>query len=85
MAPQHHHARARIAWRKSLVEQGLAGATIRARRAALSSLYEYLCDHHAVPFNPVKGVSRPKVETYEGKTPAISDAQVRACSRPPRD
>ena len=67
-----------IAWRKSLVERKLAGATIRAKLAALSSLYQYLCDRHAVPFNPVKGVSRPKVETQEGKTPAISDAQVRA-------
>jgi integrase/recombinase XerD len=73
-----------IAWRKSLVEQGLSGATIRARLAALSSLYEYLCDHHAVPFNPVKGVSRPKVETTEGKTPAISDAQVRALLEAPK-
>ena len=56
-----------IAWRKSLVDQGLSGATIRARLAALSSLYEYLCDHHAVPFNPVKGVRRPKVETTEAR------------------
>ena len=27
--------------------------------------------------NPVKGVKRPKVETYEGKTPAIGDYQAR--------
>jgi integrase len=37
-----------------------------------------------VPFNPVKGVSRPKGETYEGKTPAISDAQVRALLDAPK-
>ena len=73
-----------IAWRKSLVERKLAGATIRAKLAALSSLYNYLCDRHAVPFNPVKGVSRPKVETQEGKTPAISDAQVRALLTAPK-
>ena len=28
--------------------------------------------------NPVKGVARTKVDSYEGKTPAISDAQVRS-------
>ena len=27
--------------------------------------------------NPVKGVKRPQVETYEGKTPAIGDHQAR--------
>ena len=37
-----------------------------------------------MPFNPVKGVSRPKVETHEGKTPAISDAQVRALLTAPK-
>ena len=73
-----------IAWRKSLVDRKLAGATVRARLAALSSLYEYLCDHHAVPFNPVKGVSRTKTEGHEGKTPALSDAQVRALLEAPK-
>jgi len=43
-----------------------------------------LCDRHAVPFNPAKGVSRPKIDSYEGKTPAISDAQVRALLTAPR-
>jgi hypothetical protein len=28
---------------------------------------------HAVTHNPVKGVKRPKVESYEGKTPALGD------------
>ena len=43
----------------------------RRKLAALSSLDEYLCDRNTVPHNPVRGVTRPKVETYEGKTPAI--------------
>jgi site-specific recombinase XerD len=43
-----------------------------------------LSDRHAVPFNPVKGVSRPKIDSYEGKTPAISDAQVRALLTAPK-
>jgi len=67
-----------IAWRKTLIRRQLAGPTIRAKLAALSSLFEYLCERNAITHNPVKGVSRPKVEGYEGKTPAVSDAQVRA-------
>ena len=73
-----------IAWRKTLMAKSFTGATIRAKLAALSSSYQYLCDKHAVPFNPVKGVSRPKIDSYEGKTPAISDAQVRALLTAPK-
>jgi len=73
-----------IAYRDELTQRKLAGATIRRKLAALSSLYEYLGDRNAVPVNPVKGVARPKVETYEGKTPAISDAQVRALLAAPQ-
>ena len=60
-----------------------AGATIRRKLAALSSLFEYLCDHNAVTHNPVKGIKRPKVETYEGKTPALSDDQARMLLKSP--
>ncbi len=66
-----------IAWRKSLEQRELGGATIRRKLAALSSLFEYLCEQNAVTHNPVKGVKRPQVETYEGKTPAIGDHQAR--------
>ena len=73
-----------IAYRDELLRRGLQGATIRRKLAALSSLYEYLCDRNAVAVNPVKGVARPKVESTEGKTPAISDAQVRALLNAPQ-
>lgn len=66
-----------LAWRQDLEARPLGGATIRRKLAALSSLFEYLCNAHAVPTNPVKGVARPRSEGYEGKTPALSDAQVR--------
>jgi site-specific recombinase XerD len=56
----------------------LGGATIRGKLAALFSLFEHLCDANAVTHNPVKGVKRPKVESYEGKTPALGDGQARA-------
>ncbi len=66
-----------IAWRDGLGEQILSGTTIRHRMAALSSLFQYLCDKNAVTHNPVKGVKRPRSETDEGKTPALADHQAR--------
>ncbi len=70
-----------IAWRDELgdrpADERLSGTTIRHRMAALSSLYQYLCDKNAVRHNPVKGIKRPKVESDEGKTPAIADHQAR--------
>lgn len=75
-----------LAWRADLERQGLAGSTIRRKLAALASLYDYLCEANAVTHNPVKGVKRPKVESYEGKTPALGDAQARALlAAPPAD
>src|SRR5690348_5451144 len=72
-----------LAWRKDLERRGLAGSSVRRKLAALSSLFEYLCDANAVTHNPVKGVRRPKVEGYEGKTPALGDAQARHLLRLP--
>ena len=66
-----------LAWRKDLEGRELTGGTIRRKLAALSSLFEYLSEANAVTHNPVKGVRRPKVESYEGKTPALGDAQAR--------
>jgi site-specific recombinase XerD len=67
-----------IAWRDDLKYRELSGTTIRHRLAALSSLFEYLCDRNAVTHNPVKGIKRPSVEGYQGKTPAIGDHQARS-------
>jgi len=72
-----------IAWRKQLEGRQLGGATIRRKLAALSSLFEYLCEKNAVTHNPVKGVKRPKVDSYEGKTPALGDHQARALLHAP--
>jgi site-specific recombinase XerD len=66
-----------IAWRDDLGDRILSGTTIRHRLAALSSLFQYLCDKNAVTHNPVKGVKRPKNESEEGKTPALGDHQAR--------
>ncbi|MCY0853660.1 hypothetical protein [Cupriavidus sp. D39] len=55
----------------------LAGATIRRKLSALSSLYDYLCERHAVEGNPVAGTKRPRIDSHEGKTPALGDGQAR--------
>lgn len=67
-----------LAWRRDLERRSLAGATIRRKLAALSSLFEALCEANAVQGNPVDGVKRPKVASQEGSTPAIGDHQARA-------
>jgi site-specific recombinase XerD len=77
-----------IAWRDDLAKRmpSLSSQTIRHRLAALSSLFEYLCDKNAVTHNPVKGVRRPPVESYEGKAPALGDHQARELlDAPPAD
>lgn len=66
-----------LAWRTDLEQRALAKSTVRRKLAALSSLFNYLSDANAVQNNPVDGVKRPKVDTYEGKTPTISDIQAR--------
>jgi site-specific recombinase XerD len=48
-----------IALRDDLGNRTLTGTTMRHRMAALSSLFQYLCDKNAVTHNPVTGVKRP--------------------------
>lgn len=62
-----------LAWRKELEDRGLAGASIRRKLSAVASLFDHLCDSHAVGHNPLRGVQRPKADVHEGKTPAIGD------------
>lgn len=47
-----------LAWRTELERQALSGASIRRKLAALSSLFEYLCEVNSVATDPVKGVKR---------------------------
>jgi site-specific recombinase XerD len=67
-----------LTWRRDLERRGLASATIRRKLAALSSLFNALCEANAVAGNPAEGVKRPKVASQEGATPAIGDHQARA-------
>jgi site-specific recombinase XerD len=67
-----------LAWRAQLETRGLAGATIRRKLAALASLFDHLLENNAVAGgNPVHGVKRPRVESNEGKTPALGDDQAK--------
>lgn len=72
-----------IAWRKVVETRGAQPATIRRKLAALSSLFEYLCENNSITHNPVKGVKRPRAELNEGKTPALGDGQARALLNAP--
>ena len=72
-----------LAWRTELETRCLAGATLRRKLAALASMFDYLLERNALAFNPVDGVKRPKVESNEGKTPALSDPQARALLEAP--
>jgi len=66
-----------IAWRKDLEIRECSPTTIRRKLSSLSSLFDFLCERHAVPHNPVKGVQRPKEDSNEGKTAALGDDQAR--------
>ncbi|MGX0891163.1 site-specific recombinase XerD [Pseudomonas sp. ADAK2 TE3594] len=68
-----------LAWRADLEQRGLAGATIRRKLAALASFFDHLLESNAVAGgNPVHGVKRPKIDSSEGKTPALGDHQAKA-------
>lgn len=72
-----------IAWRKDMEKRELSPATIRRKLSALSSLYDYLCDHNAVLGNPVDGVKRPLANGNEGSTPALGEKQARSLLEAP--
>jgi integrase/recombinase XerD len=74
-----------IAWRNDLDTRRLAPGSVRRKMSALSSLYAFLTDKNAVSTNPVKGIKRPKVDCYEGKTPAIADKEARQLMNLPPD
>jgi len=81
-----------ITWRDELARRENASgrrkigdSTIRHRLAALSALFEYLCEKNAVTHNPAKGVERPKTESGEGKTPALGDHQARELLAAPQE
>ncbi len=73
-----------IAWRDHVKRRGLSANTVRHRLAALSSLFDYLCDRNAVTNNPVQGVKRPRADGTTARTPALGDAQARQLLEAPQ-
>jgi site-specific recombinase XerD len=72
-----------IAWRKQLETRTLEASTVRRKLSAVASLFDYLCERNAVPFNPADGVKRPNQGTNEGKSPALGDAEAKALLEAP--
>lgn len=72
-----------IAWRKQLETRALEAATVRRKLSAVASLFDYLCESNAVPFNPADGVKRPNQGANEGKSPALGDEQAKALLEAP--
>ena len=72
-----------LSWRHHLQAQGLSPSTQRRKLAALSSLLEHLVDEQLIPTNPARGVRRPRLESHEGKTPALSLEQAQALLEAP--
>jgi integrase/recombinase XerD len=72
-----------IAWRKQLETRTLEASTVRRKLSAVASLFDYLCECNAVPFNPADGVKRPNQGTNEGKSPALGDVEAKALLEAP--
>ena len=72
-----------IAWRKQLEVRSLEAATVRRKLSAVASLFDYLCECNAVPFNPADGVKRPNQGANEGKSPALGDSEAKAILEAP--
>jgi len=74
-----------IAFRDYLQRQELAAATIRRKIAAISALFDHLCNTNSVRYNPCSGVKRPTEGANEGKTPALSNIQAKKLLTAPRE
>ena len=66
-----------ILWRDTMKQNGMSNSTICHRLSALKSLFNHLCEKQLVQFNPVQGVTYPKVNKTTVSTPAFSTEQAR--------
>lgn len=72
-----------LSWRDNLISSNSSNRTVNNRMAALSSLFNHLCEKQIIHTNPVKGLKRPKVDQCMVKTPALTVIQVRAILNSP--
>jgi site-specific recombinase XerD len=67
-----------LVWRARLEKLSLSPATRRRKLAALASLFDYLIERDPRHTrNPVRGIRRPRTDSYEGKTPALNSSQAK--------
>lgn len=66
-----------VAWRNDMLARQTKPRTIRRRLSALSSLFKHLVAHQAADTNPVREISRPRVNRRHGTTRAFSKKEAR--------
>jgi integrase/recombinase XerD len=66
-----------IAWREHLIQSGASPRTVQNRLAAVSSLFQHLCEKQVATRNPVAGVRRPRVNASQVDAVVITPEQVR--------
>lgn len=71
-----------LAWRCDLELRALGGATIRRKLAALSSLFESLCEANAIQGNPVDGVIGQRTKAQRVKRRRSPTTRRVRCWRP---
>lgn len=66
-----------IAWREHLIQSGASPRTVQNRLAAVSSLFQHLCERQVAARNPVSGVKRPRVNASRVEAAVLTPEQVR--------
>lgn len=66
-----------LAWRNDMMARQVKPRTIRRCLSALSSLFKHLVAHQAADTNPVREISRPRVNRRHGTTRAFSKREAR--------
>lgn len=72
-----------VAWREHLIRSGAGPRTVRNRLAAVSSLFQHLCERQIAPRNPASGVKRPRIGYDRVAAVALTPEQVRRLLQAP--
>jgi integrase/recombinase XerD len=73
-----------IAWREHLIRSGASSRTVQNRLAAVSSLFQHLCEKQVATRNPVVGVKRPRVNASRVDAAVLTPEQVRRLLHAPQ-
>lgn len=66
-----------LAWRNNMMHAGTKPRTLRRRLSALASLFKHLVAQRVADVNPVREISRPRVNRRQGTTRAFSTKEAR--------